>query len=155
MKVSLWVIGKTSEKYLLDGIKIYIKRLEHYCRFEWVEFKDVKNFAGQDDLMKKEAELVLSKLKPDDSLILLDEYGKMFDSIAFSDYIQKFQVNSTKSLVFLVGGAFGHHALIRERAVGEISLSKMTFSHQMVRLFFVEQLYRAFTILKNEKYHNS
>ncbi|MBK9253871.1 MAG: 23S rRNA (pseudouridine(1915)-N(3))-methyltransferase RlmH [Saprospiraceae bacterium] len=154
MKIALWVIGKTNEKYLKDGTDIYLKRLKHYCTFEYTEWKDVGHHSNPDEIIKKEGEMILLKLKNDDFLILLDENGKEYTSELFADYIEKLQLQSTKSVVFLVGGAFGHHDNIRSRANHTMSLSKMTFSHQMIRLFFAEQLYRAFTIIKNEKYHN-
>lgn len=154
MKFTIWAIGKTDEKYLEDGINKYLLRLKHYCKFEYEEFKDVKSGQTSEDTLKREAELILSKLKKDDVLILLDEKGMMMNSVEFAECINKWQIQSLKNVIFLIGGAFGHHKLIRERANQMISLSKMTFSHQMVRLFLTEQIYRAFTILKNEKYHN-
>lgn len=154
MKVSLWCIGKTNESYLKTGMDIYFKRLKHYCDFEYVEWKDVGSYSNPEDLMKKEASLILSKLKEDDYLILLDEKGRQTDSVSFADYVERLQVRSVKHIVFLIGGAFGHHHSTRSRAQHLLSLSDLTFSHQMVRLIFAEQLYRAFTIIKNEKYHN-
>lgn len=154
MKISIWCIGKTDEKYLEEGISKYIKRLVHYTKIEFETFKDVKPASTESETLKREAELILSRLKPEDYLILLDERGQMYSSIEFSAYIEKLQLQGIKHTVFLIGGAFGHHEMIRSRAQGLISLSKMTYSHQMVRLFFTEQLYRAFTILRNEKYHN-
>ena len=154
MKVSVWVIGKTNEKYLVEGIHIYLQRLPFYTKFEYVELKDVKQGTTQDETLKREADMVISKLKSDDLLVLLDEKGQTYSSIQFSEYLNKCQNSGAKSIIFLVGGAFGHHSLIRDRANHLISLSKMTFSHQMVRLFLLEQIYRGFTILRNEKYHN-
>ena len=141
VKISIWCIGKTDEKYLIEGIDKYLLRLKHYG-------------ATPDETTKREAELVFSKLKSDDVLILLDEHGEMYDSVKFARYIEKLQVNAHKNVIFLIGGAFGHHKTVRARADHQVSLSKMTFSHQMVRLFLTEQIYRAFTILRNEKYHN-
>lgn len=155
MKFTIWTIGKTDEKYIEEGIKKYLNRLKHYTRLEYEELKDVKTNQNVEEILKKEADIVLSRLKPDDTLILMDEKGQMFDSTGFSEYINKLQIQSHKNVIFLIGGAFGHHKLIRERSNGMISLSKMTFSHQMVRIFLVEQKYRAFTILRNEKYHNN
>lgn len=155
MKVELWYIGKTSEKYLQNGISIYTKRLKHYCNFTEVCIKDVKGFKSPDDLKHKEAESVLSKLSADDYLILLDEKGKRYSSEKLASFIEKLQLHSTKRVIFLVAGAFGAHETLKNRAQLMLSLSDMTFSHQMIRLFIVEQIYRAFTIIKNEKYHNS
>lgn len=154
MKFTIWAIGKTDEKYLDEGIKKYLNRLKHYTNVDYEEFKAVKSGQTPEETLKREAEVILAKLKSDDTLILLDEHGQMFDSVGFSDYIERFQIQSHKNVIFLIGGAFGHHKTIRERSNQMISLSKMTFSHQMVRLFLAEQLYRAFTIIRNEKYHN-
>ena len=154
MKVSIWAIGKTDEKYLDEGITKYLKRLKHYTQLTYEEFKDVKASQLPTETLKREAEMILSKLKSDDILVLLDEKGQSYDSVQFAAYLEKMQVQSTKSIIFLIGGAYGHHELIRNRANHLISLSKMTFSHQMIRLFIVEQFYRAFTILKNEPYHH-
>lgn len=154
MKISIWCIGKTDEKYLDEGINKYLKRLVHYTKVDFEVFKDVKPGNTSEETLKREAELILSRLKLDDHLILLDERGDMYSSVQFSGFIEKMQLQGIKHAVFLIGGAFGHHEYIRNRAQGLISLSKMTYSHQMVRLFFVEQLYRAFSILRNEKYHN-
>ncbi|MBK6566086.1 MAG: 23S rRNA (pseudouridine(1915)-N(3))-methyltransferase RlmH [Saprospiraceae bacterium] len=154
MKITLMYIGKTNEKYLESGIELYIKRLKNYCRFEIIELKDIKKFSGSADLLKKEAVHILEKIKEDDFLVVLDEKGEELSSINFSDFIESCGNTSVKNLVFLVGGAFGIHQDVKARAKKLISFSKMTFSHQMIRLFFTEQLYRAFTIIKNEKYHN-
>lgn len=156
MKIELWAIGKTNEKYLTEGISIYEKRLKHYCNFELCILPDVKVNANTDALTvkKKEAEVFLKKLQPNDYLILLDEHGKNFSSIQFSAKIDQLQINATKSVVFLIGGAFGFDEKIHEIAKEKLSLSAMTFSHQMIRLFFVEQLYRAYTIIRGESYHN-
>jgi 23S rRNA (pseudouridine1915-N3)-methyltransferase len=154
MKFSLLVIGKTNEKYLEEGIKIYDNRLKNYTKFDMIEVRDIKGFQNPEDLKKKEADAFLEKIKDDDVLVLLDENGKSFSSIEFSQWIENQQIRSVKHVVFMIGGAYGVHELIRQRSNLVLSFSKMTFSHQMIRLFFVEQLYRAFTIIKNEKYHN-
>jgi 23S rRNA (pseudouridine1915-N3)-methyltransferase len=155
MKIELWVIGKTNFDYLKEGIAVYEKRLKHYVSFDIVTIPDVKNPPDNADLLKiKEGELILTKLQKDDFLILLDEYGKQRTSVEFADFLEKKQIDGAKRLIFQIGGAFGFSQAIFERANMTISLSKMTFSHQMIRLFFVEQLYRAFTIIKGEKYHN-
>jgi 23S rRNA (pseudouridine1915-N3)-methyltransferase len=154
MKISLWCIGKTDEKYLVEGIDKYLTRLKHYTKIEYEVLKDVRPGQTPEETLKREADLIFSKLKADDVLVIMDERGQAYDSIGFAQYIQKLQNTSAKNVVFLIGGAFGHHDTIRQRAQHAISLSKMTFSHQMVRLFLVEQLYRAFTIIRGEKYHN-
>lgn len=154
MKLSLLVIGKTNEKYLEEGIRIYDQRLKNYTRFEMIELKDIKGFQNPEDLKKKEAEAFLEKIKDDDVVVLLDENGKMFSSVDFSQWIENQQIRSVKHLVFIIGGAFGVHEIIKQRSNLVLSFSKMTFSHQMIRLFFTEQVYRAFSIIKNEKYHN-
>lgn len=154
MKISFWVIGKTNEKYLETGIQMYTKRLMNYIKFELTEFRDIKNFAGPDDLKKKEAEMILQKLKDEDFFIVLDEGGKHLSSTEFAGFIEKNRDTNVKNMIFLVGGAYGVHETVKNRANLLLSFSKMTFSHQMIRLFFTEQLYRAMTIIKNEKYHN-
>lgn len=155
MKISIWSIGKTNDAYLQTGIVKYLSRLKHYTKLEYEEFKDVKPGQTADETKKREAELFLSKIKVEDVVILLDERGKHYDSEEFANFLEGHSVNSTKHIIFIIGGAFGHHDMLRTRANQLLSLSKMTFSHQMVRLFFTEQLYRAYTIIKNEKYHNA
>lgn len=156
MKVEFWVVGKTNESYLKQGIDIYTKRLSHYLPFQMHIIPDVKTSKGKgpSQLKEKEGEAILQKLKPEDLLILLDEKGKSFDSVAFAQYVDRLLMRPGRRLIFLVGGAFGFSESIYQRAQGKLSLSDMTFSHQMIRLFFVEQLYRAMTILRNEPYHN-
>jgi 23S rRNA (pseudouridine1915-N3)-methyltransferase len=154
MKIELWQIGKTSESYLKEGVSIFEKRLKHYCTFETLTLPDVKQNLDAEQLKTKEGALILMKLQKDDILILLDEKGVEFDSVGFASFLEKKQNMSTKRLIFQIGGAFGFSEDVYSRADAQISLSKMTFSHQMIRLFFTEQLYRAFTILKGEKYHN-
>jgi 23S rRNA (pseudouridine1915-N3)-methyltransferase len=154
MKLLIWCIGQTDEKYLKEGIQKYLDRLKHYVKYEYTEFKDVKAGSYLEETLKREAELVLAQLKKDDYLILLDEQGKSYDSIGLAKHFEKLQIQISKNVVLLIGGAFGHHESIKQRANQHISLSKLTFSHQMVRLFLVEQIYRAFTIIKGEKYHN-
>lgn len=156
MKIELWALGKTNEKYLEEGIFIYLKRLKHYLNFEFILMPDIKQ-AGHlnaNQLKIKEGEMILTRLKQEDFLILLDEKGDAYTSEAFANFLEQKLQLSYKRLVFLIGGAFGFSDALYERANSKLSLSKMTFSHQMIRLFFVEQLYRAMTILKNEPYHN-
>ncbi len=156
MKVELWSIGKTAFSYLEEGMAVYEKRLPHYLPFATAILPDIKN-AGSlnpDQLKQKEGELVISQLKKEDLLVLLDERGKQLTSVEFANFMeQKLQLGSRR-LVFIVGGAWGFSEAIYQRADHKLSLSKMTFSHQMVRLFFLEQLYRAMTILRGESYHN-
>jgi 23S rRNA (pseudouridine1915-N3)-methyltransferase len=155
MKIELRVVGKTAFKYLDEGIAEYAKRLKHYTNFEMVVLPDVKNTPLSNEALRtKEGALILDKLAKDDYLILLDENGKQMTSVEFSQFIENHHLSATKKLVFQIGGAFGFSEAVYDRADAKISLSKMTFSHQMVRLFFVEQLYRAHTILRGEKYHN-
>lgn len=155
MKIVLLCIGKTADRYLETGIDLYRKRLKHYCSFEVEVVKDVKATKDRARLIQEEAESMLRQIRPDDTVILLDEIGKPYTSAGFAGYIERHMVQATRRLVFVVGGAYGIDGMLRERANGSMSLSTLTFSHQMVRLFFVEQLYRAFTIIRNEKYHNS
>jgi len=157
MKIDLWWIGKTKPSYLETGIEDYVKRISHYTNITVTTVPDVKNIGNMNPviLKKKEAEWVLSRLETDSMLILLDENGKTFDSVGFAVYLEELTIRSVKHVVFLIGGAYGFDESLNSRANGKISLSKMTFSHQMVRLFFTEQLYRAFTIIHNEKYHNT
>ena len=157
MKIEAWFIGKTSPSYLQIGLDDYAGRIKKYVPFETViipDIKDAGSYAARDRLLK-EGEKVLQKLFPQDYLILLDEGGKEFSSVQFSQFIEKELNKSYKKLIFLVGGSFGFSSELQQRANLKISLSKMTFSHQMVRLFFLEQIYRGFTILNNEPYHNA
>ena len=156
MKIKLIVVGKTNANYLKEGENEYFQRLKHYVRFDETIIPDIKNSKNlsKSDLKNKEGKLILSKIDNSDEVVLLDDKGKMFSSIDFSSYLSEKMIRGTKSLVFVIGGAFGFSDAVYERANSKISLSKMTFSHQMVRLIFKEQLYRAFTILKGEKYHH-
>ncbi|MCX2739776.1 23S rRNA (pseudouridine(1915)-N(3))-methyltransferase RlmH [Pontibacter anaerobius] len=156
MKIKLIVISKTDEKFLDEGIEKYLKRLKHYHSVEFVIIPDVKQGGklAPDKLKEAEGKLILQKLQDGDHLILLDEKGKSFTSSEFATFLQKKLNAVTTNLVFAVGGAFGFSPEVYARANDKISLSKMTFTHQMVRMFFFEQLYRGFTILRGEKYHN-
>ena len=156
MKIKLIVVGKTSTRFLNDGEKEYEKRLKHYISFEQLVISNIKNGNkfSTNDLKNKEGDLILSKLDKKDLVILLDEKGKVYSSKEFAEFIHNKTINSVKKLVFVVGGAFGFSDEVYQRASNKISLSKMTFSHLMVRLIFKEQLYRACTILKGEKYHH-
>lgn len=157
MTIKLLAIGKTDSKALQGLIDVYTKRLQHYVKFELELIPDLKNSKNlsEDQQKIKEGELILKKINATDVLVLLDEEGKLLSSIEFSSYLQKKMNSGIKQLVFLIGGPYGFSQEIYTAAAGKISLSKMTFSHQMIRLFITEQVYRAFTILKNEPYHHS
>ncbi|WP_442590177.1 23S rRNA (pseudouridine(1915)-N(3))-methyltransferase RlmH [Pedobacter sp. AW31-3R] len=156
MKITLLAVGKTEDKYLIEGIEKYLSRLKHYIGFNLVIIPDIKNTKNltQTQQKAKEGELILKQVSNLDMVILMDEKGKKYTSIQFSDYLNKQMIGSVQQLVFIIGGPYGFDESIYKRANGSISLSDMTFSHQMVRLFFVEQLYRAFSILKGEPYHH-
>jgi 23S rRNA (pseudouridine1915-N3)-methyltransferase len=156
MKITFITVGKTEDAYLKDGIEKYVKRLKHYTKLELGEVLELKNTKAltEDQQKTKEAELILKKVTPQDHLILLDEAGQEFTSVQFANYLNKRAISSVANLVFVVGGPYGFDQSVYQRANDKISLSRMTFSHQMVRLFFVEQLYRAFTIIKGEPYHH-
>lgn len=156
MNIKLLAIGRTDDKQLQQLIDQYVKRLSHYVKFNLEIIPDLKNTKNLSEAQQKEkeGELILKKLAPTDVLILLDENGKQFSSIDFSIYLQKRMNAGIKTLVFVIGGPYGFSENVYAKAQGKVSLSKMTFSHQMVRLFVVEQLYRAFTILRNEPYHH-
>lgn len=155
MKFEYWVIGKTKEKYFLSAEAEYIKRLKRYTKLKYVTYNEYKGKYDAAQLKNKEGEMILSQLSDSDHLILLDERGKEYTSEKFADLISQFQMSTSKRVIFLTGGAYGFSEAIYSRANGMLSLSKMTFSHQMIRTFFLEQFYRAFTIINNEKYHNS
>lgn len=157
MKVEFWVIGKTNEVYLETGIGIYEKRLRRYLPFQMQVLPDIRQAGtlSSEQLKSKEGELMLSKIKPEDLLVLLDEKGQSYTSERFARYLEQQLAGSKHRLIFLVGGAYGFSEEVYRRANAQLALSAMTFSHQMVRLFFLEQLYRAMTILRNEPYHNS
>ena len=156
MKIKLLVIGKTDDKNLVQLIENYQKRLHHYIGFQLEVLADIKNVKNLSEIQQKEKEgdLILSKLQNTDQLVLLDDKGKHFTSIEFSQYLQKKMNAGIKQLVLVIGGPYGFSDAVYKKSIGKISLSKMTFSHQMIRLFIVEQLYRGFTILKNEPYHH-
>jgi len=156
MKIELWAIGKTSERYLDEGMAIFEKRLKNYVPVQWQIIPDIKVKTSDTRIVKKEeGEKVLAKLQSDDYLVLLDENGREYTSVELAQWMEKRMNQSPRRLIFLIGGAFGFSEAVNERAQEKISLSRLTFSHQMVRLFLMEQLYRAMTILKNEPYHNA
>lgn len=156
MKIKLLAIGKTDDKSLQTLIQNYEKRLKHYVKFEICILPDIKNSKNlsHGQQKEKEGEMILKEVRPTDQLILLDEKGREFRSIEFSQFLQKNMNSGIKQLVLAIGGPYGFSDKVYEKASSKLSLSKMTFSHQMIRLFVVEQIYRAFTILKNEPYHH-
>ncbi|MBQ0114245.1 MAG: 23S rRNA (pseudouridine(1915)-N(3))-methyltransferase RlmH [Bacteroidales bacterium] len=156
MNIKLLVVGKTVKGFIDEGVNEYVKRLKHYVNFSIEIIPDVKNASSlsPNQLKEQEAALILKHLTPEDKVVILDEHGKEYRSMEFADYIQKQMSASVKNLVFIVGGAFGFSDSIKEKFPNKISISKMTFSHQMIRLLFVEQIYRAYTIIKHEPYHN-
>ena len=156
MKIGLLVIGKTDESYLQKGVEIFMKRIPHYISIEMKVIPDLKNSKNlSEELQKeKEGELILQQINSSDELFLLDEQGTEFASTEFARFLEKKMVAGIKRMIFVIGGPYGFSASVYKRANGKVSLSKMTFSHQMVRLIFVEQLYRAMTILKGEPYHH-
>ena len=156
MKIALITIGKTRESYLIDAINDYVKRISHYNKIDLFELPSVKNASklSISELVFFESELIAKQLNKTDYLILLDENGQDFSSIQFANKLNNWFCTGKKRLVFVIGGAYGISKSLDNFANIKLSLSKMTFSHQMIRLIFLEQLYRAFTILKNEPYHN-
>lgn len=156
MTIKLLGIGKTDDPALQSLTQEYIRRLQFYTKFELDLIPDVKNLKNLDENQQKqkEGELLLSKLSTSDFVVLLDENGKQYSSEDFSVFLQKRMNSGLKFLIFVIGGPYGFSEEVYKRADARVSLSKMTFSHQMVRLFFIEQLYRGFTILKNEPYHH-
>jgi 23S rRNA (pseudouridine1915-N3)-methyltransferase len=156
MNIRLIAIGKTDNRNLQSLIEEYTKRLSFYVKFDLEIIPDIKNVKNLSEAQQKEkeGELILAKINSTDHLILLDENGKTFNSIGFSDYLQKKMNAGIKTLVFVIGGPYGFSETVYQKAQGKVSLSEMTFSHQMVRLFVIEQMYRGFTILKNEPYHH-
>ena len=156
MKISLIVIGKTDASYFVDAINEYKNRLVHYIPFEMEIIPDIKNVKNlrEEQKKEKEGELILKMLQPGDYLVLLDEHGKSFTSMEFATYLERKMHVVSKRLVFVIGGPYGFSEAVYKAASEKISLSKMTFSHQMIRLIFVEQIYRAMTILNNEPYHH-
>ncbi len=155
MKIKVLTIGKTKASYLQEGEEEYKKRLSFYTTLEWIILPDVSSKGMSHELIKeKEAPLFLKHIKAEDKVWLLDERGKTFTSMEFSQQIQKNMNAGTKTLILIIGGAFGFHSSLYDRADAKVSLSALTFSHEMVRLFLLEQLYRAHTILKGESYHH-
>jgi 23S rRNA (pseudouridine1915-N3)-methyltransferase len=156
VKILVLAIGKTDDSWVQEGVDKYSNRLKHYVPFELEVIPDLKNSKNLSEAQQKEkeGELILKKLQPTDKLVLLDEKGKEYNSVDFSKHLQQQMNSGIKRLVFVIGGPYGFSPAIYAKAQGKLGLSKMTFSHQMIRPFFVEQVYRAFTILKNEPYHH-
>ncbi|WP_343764762.1 23S rRNA (pseudouridine(1915)-N(3))-methyltransferase RlmH [Gangjinia marincola] len=156
MNITLISVGKTDDRDLQHLLDQYVKRLSHYVSFEWIIIPDLKNAKRMDEKHQKikEGEAILKKVQTADRLILLDEKGKQYTSLAYAEWMQKKMNSGLKNLVFVIGGPYGFSEAVYRRSDEKLSFSTMTFSHQMIRLFFVEQVYRAYTILKNEPYHH-
>ena len=156
MKITLLTVGKTDVKWVREGLELYVSRLGHYVPFQLREIPELKNVSalGREQVKAKEGDLVLKALRPSDEVVLLDEGGREFRSVEFASWLEERLSRGARDIVFVVGGAYGFSPEVYARADSKLSLSKMTFSHQMVRTIFAEQLYRAFTILKGEPYHH-
>lgn len=156
MDILLLTIGKTRTQFVADGIKEYTKRLSRYLPFDILELPDVRATKSMTERMQKirEGELILEKILPSDHVVLLDEHGREYSSVEFSAYIEKLMASGRKRTVFVVGGPYGFSEEVYTRADAKLSLSRMTFNHEMIRMFFVEQIYRAMTILRGEPYHH-
>lgn len=156
MKITLLTVGKTDKEWVKNGLDIYASRLKHYIPFALVEIPELKNVSSlsKEQIKIREGELILKNIRPSDDLILLDERGKEYSSMELAKVIQDKISYAGKDMVFVIGGAYGFSEAVYARANSKLSLSRMTFSHQMVRTIFVEQLYRAFTIIKGEPYHH-
>lgn len=156
MKITLLTVGKTDIRWVREGLEIYISRLKHYIPFSLTEIPELKNASSlsKDQIKAREGELILKSIKPSDEVILLDEHGKEYTSMEWARNMEKRMSGSGRDMVFVIGGAYGFSDDVYSRCDGKVSLSRMTFSHQMVRTIFAEQLYRAFTIIKGEPYHH-
>ena len=156
MKITLLTVGKTDKDWVKEGLDIYVSRLKHYIPFSVVEIPELKNVSSltKDQIKTREGELILKNVRPTDDLILMDERGKQYTSLELSKVLQDKISYIGKDIVFVIGGAYGFSEAVYNRADSKISLSKMTFSHQMVRAIFAEQIYRAFTIMRGEPYHH-
>ena len=156
MKIVLLAVGNTEKGYLQGGVNQYINRIRHYISFDLVETRTIKKTynLSKKELIDKEGVFIQEKIKESDYVVLLDCKGKQYSSLEFANQMQLLMNSSKKRIIFIIGGAYGFSKDIYQRANKKLSLSLMTFSHQMVRLFFVEQIYRAYTILNNQPYHN-
>lgn len=157
MKIYLWSVGKVNESYVKEGIELFTKRISHYYPVEWKIFPSAKNAASssEEEIKKAEANAILNALQNDDVLVALDENGKQWNSIELAGFIQQKANESSKNIIFLIGGAYGLHENVLKKCACKWSLSKLVFPHQLVRLILAEQIYRACTIIRNEKYHHS
>ena len=156
MKITLLTVGKTDKDWVRQGLDIYVSRLKHYIPFSVVEIPELKNVSAlsKEQIKSKEGELILKNIRPTDDVILMDERGKQYTSVELAKIIQDKISYAGKDIVFIIGGAYGFSDTVYQRANSKLSLSKMTFSHQMVRAIFAEQIYRAFTIMRGEPYHH-
>ena len=156
MKITLLTVGKTDVKWVKEGLDLYVSRLSHYVQFSLVEIPELKNVSSfsQAQIKEKEGDHILAAIRPSDEVILLDEHGKEFRSVEFARFLEERMARSGRDMVFVIGGAYGFSQKVYERSDRKMSLSAMTFSHQMVRTIFAEQLYRAFTIMRGEPYHH-
>ncbi len=156
MKIALLTVGKTDVNWVKQGLDIYVARLKHYIQFSINEIPELKNVSAlsKDQIKAKEGDLILKNIKPTDDVILLDEHGKEYSSTEFASLLQNKINYEGRDIIFVIGGAYGFSEQVYKRANSKISLSRMTFSHQMVRAIFAEQIYRAFTIMKGEPYHH-
>lgn len=156
MKIKLICVGKTGKKFLEEGEQEYVKRLRYYLTFDRIELPDLKQSRklSEEQINSREGEMIQARIQPGEKVFLLDEKGKEFNSEQFAEFLQKQFNQGGQAIVFVIGGPYGFSDALYKSATGKISLSKMTFSHQMVRMFFVEQLYRSMTILRGEPYHH-
>lgn len=156
MKITLLTVGKTDKDWVRQGMDIYVSRLKHYIPFSVVEIPELKSVSAltKDQIKTREGELILKNIRPTDDLVLLDERGKEYTSVELAKVIQDKISYVGKDIVYVIGGAYGFSDAVYQRADSKMSLSRMTFSHQMVRAIFVEQIYRAFTIMRGEPYHH-
>lgn len=156
MKITLLTVGKTDIKWVNEGLEVYSSRLRHYIGFEIKEIPELKNASvlSREQIKTVEGKSILKQVRDSDEVILLEEHGREFRSVEFASFLEKKMTLSARDIVFVIGGAYGFSEEVYKRADFQMSLSKMTFSHQMVRTIFVEQLYRAFTIIKGEAYHH-
>ncbi len=156
MNITLLMVGNTSEAFVFDGYEVFMKRLKHYIKVKEVIIPDIKDrkHLNAEQIKEKEAVLILDKLASANYSVLLDEHGKEFSSVEFAGFLQKTMNAGTRELCFIIGGAYGVAESVKQKADLTVSLSRMTFTHQFIRLLFAEQLYRSMTILKNEPYHN-
>ena len=156
MKITLLTVGKTDVKWVKEGLDLYVSRLSHYAPFQLRDLPELKNVSALDreQIKVREGELILKSLRPSDEVVLLDEGGRELRSVEFASWLEKRFSRGSRDIVFVIGGAYGFSKEVYARADSKLSLSKMTFSHQMVRTIFAEQLYRAFTIMRGEPYHH-